>query len=116
MNRKLWKDLQICEDRVFIQHPVRKADKLFFFADAPHLIKLLRNHTIDKGFETSNGTRVTKELFNMLLMRDSGELKICHKISTHHLDLIGSARQRVRPAVQLFSASVAKAIEYVLPQ
>ena len=39
-------------------------------------------------------------------------MKIAHKISRYHLDVKGSQRQKVRPAAQLLSNTVSKAIQW----
>lgn len=39
-------------------------------------------------------------------------LKIAYKISRYHLDVKGTGRQKVRPAAQIFSNQVSKAIEW----
>ncbi|VEN43569.1 unnamed protein product [Callosobruchus maculatus] len=60
---------------------------------------------------------IIKELFDIGLIVVSivsdMELTLAHKLTKHHLEVTGSERQRVRPAVQLFSNSTAKAITYL---
>jgi len=46
-NRTLWNALGISLDQTFFQHPIT-LKKIFIFADAPHLIKLARNHFIKR--------------------------------------------------------------------
>jgi hypothetical protein len=41
------------------------------------------------------------------------DLKICHKLTAKHLNVEKKERQRVRPAFQIFSNSVSKAISYL---
>jgi len=51
-NMNLWSQLNIGipPKTCYFQHPVCVSLKIFVFADAPHLSKLLRNHFIDEGF------------------------------------------------------------------
>lgn len=78
----------------------------------PHLIKLARNHLFDSGFNY-NGKLITNKILYQLLHAQSTDLKLAHKITQFHLDVTGSARQRVKLAAQIFSNSTAKAIEYL---
>ena len=76
---------------------------------------MFRNHILDSGAdwtrEDGSVTRVTKSCFEELLGKDSpeGELSKLYKITDDHLYCVGTARQRVKPAVQLLSSSVANA-------
>ena len=84
INRGLLKELNISfENPIFssenLNHPT------FFFADFPHMLKLLRNHFLDQGFCLQNGTTLNKNLIINLLKIDNEELKLCHKISFFHL-------------------------------
>ena len=58
---------------------------------------------------------ITKKDFQKILNLDKSELKICFKLTQAHLDCVGSQRQNVRLATQLFSKSVAKAFLYLFP-
>ena len=51
-----------------------------------------------------------------VLHEDCGELKLCPSVSLEHLDCQGNARQRVRPAAQLLSHSVATALRCLHPE
>ncbi len=113
-NRALLKELQVTNENPFfsdikIKHPI------FFFADFPHMLKLLRNHVLDQGIILENGYYLSKEIFKNVLDLDNSEVKLCHKISAAHLLVKGSERQNVRKAAQLFSASVANFILQFIP-
>lgn len=111
-NMRFWSDLNIGYDKnCFMKHPYDDSLKIFVFADAPHLLKLARNHFVDHGFHI-NGKSIDKSSLEMLLTASNTELTIAHKLTRYHLDLKGSERQRVLPAAQLFSNTVSKAIEY----
>lgn len=111
-NLALWSKLDIGHNKnCYFLHPCDDSLKIFVYADVPHLIKLARNHLIDHGFIIDNCV-VNIDYFKVLLNISTSELTLAHKLTEHHLNLKGSMRQRVRPAVQIFSNSVAKAIEY----
>ncbi|KAK9712221.1 THAP domain [Popillia japonica] len=59
-----------------------------------------------------DGKSITKDSIQKLLEVANSELTICPKINSSHLELTGPQRQRVRPAAQLLSRTVAKALEY----
>lgn len=50
-NRTLWNEIGIdySSERTSMKHPVTNED-IFFFPDAPHLLKLIRNWLLDHGF------------------------------------------------------------------
>ena len=85
-----------------------------FFLDVPHLLKLARNHMLDKGFflppdENNHRSTLSKNDFQKLLDANSGAVyKTLFKLTQNHLDLPGHQKQRVRLATQVLSHSVAK--------
>ena len=93
--------------------------KIYLFPDAPHMLKLMRNHLFDNGFliPRSDGKKLIdgplvelrKEDFEKLV-ENQADLKIAFKLTPYHLDVQGSERQRVRPAAQLFSHTTATAM------
>jgi len=46
-NMRLWNSLNISVDNTSFEHPVTK-NQVYVFADVPHLLKLARNHLLDK--------------------------------------------------------------------
>lgn len=111
-NMGLWKEFNVGHKKnCSFQHPEDSACQIFVFADAPHLIKLLRNHFIDQGFHL-RGHILEKSCFENLINISNSDLTLAHKVTRYHLDVKGTQRQKVRPAVQLFSETVSKAIEY----
>ena len=114
-NRGLLKELNISsESPIFndkkLKHPI------FFFADFPHMLKLLRNHVLDQGIFLKSGYYLSKSLFQNILKIDNKELKLCHKISNFHLVVRGTERQNVRKAAQLFSNTVGNFVLEYLPR
>ena len=92
----------------------KTSKNIYLFPDVPHLLKLLRNHCIDYGF-AFHGTSVKlqKSDFSTLIQNDGKELKLAPKLRQEHLDVMGIARQRVRPAAQMFSEDVALSFKRV---
>ena len=98
----------------YVQNPTDPSRKLFLNPDQTHTIKLLRNHMLDKGFTLKDDDNQTvtlgKEDFEKLILVDGKEYKLAPKLNySTHIDVKGIARQRVRPALQLCSETVAKA-------
>ena len=100
----------------YFPNPVDSSRSVYLFLDPPHLLKLLRNHCLDKGFtlDDENGVPVPlgKSEFYQILLKDGPELKLCPKLTMVHIQAKGSTRQRVRLASQLFSETVAQAFIY----
>ncbi|KAJ8866473.1 hypothetical protein PR048_032316 [Dryococelus australis] len=86
--------------------------RVHMFADRPHLLKLARNHFLDKGFILRSGETVDKSTVQQLLDKQQGDLEIAFRTTQHHLDVSKSQRQKVKTAAQLFSISVLKALLY----
>jgi len=99
------------EKKCFFEHPADKSLKIFVFADAPHLIKLLRNNFIDFGFLV-NGKMLMKKILEELVALNSNDLKIAFNLNEKHFDVKGHQRQNVKLAAQVFSRRNALAIEY----
>lgn len=113
-NVGLWKKLDITIDKTFFLHPTTKK-KIYFLADAPHLLKLIRNWMLDTGFILSDGSRINSVPLKELLKVTRTEISVCHKLSQKHLDCIKSERQNVGLAAQLLSHSVATALIHYKP-
>ncbi|KAM8717279.1 hypothetical protein ACLKA7_004047 [Drosophila subpalustris] len=48
-NLRLWTNLGVSHERTWFKHPSDSDMKVFVFADAAHLLKLIRNHFLDSG-------------------------------------------------------------------
>lgn len=46
-NMSLWRSLDISITKTFFEHPVT-SKRIYIFADVPHLLKLARNHLLEK--------------------------------------------------------------------
>lgn len=109
-NRGLWKSLGITEEAPFFFHPTNVNDKIYAFADVPHLVKLIRNHFLDSEFFI-HGKKVNKKpLLELFESTHGKDLNIAHKLTTHHLTVKNAGRQKVKFATQLFSHTNSKAI------
>lgn len=113
-NRSLWKQLGINPNNTSFPNPSDSNKKIFVFADVPHLLKLARNHFLDKGFVTKSGGEVDKIFVQQLLEKSVHDLKLAPKLTHHHLEVKGSGRQKVKTAAQLLSNSVSQALGYLM--
>lgn len=84
-NMSLWKEIDITVEKPFFLTPTGKT---FIFADVPHLIKLIRNHFIDKGFKISSNITINCSPVQELLDLQQRDLKIAHKINQQHLEVV----------------------------
>lgn len=110
-NRKLSKELDCTPEKPWFRNPYND-EKIFVFADVPHLIKLIRNHFLDHGF-VYKGKLIEKQIIQKLLsLTDNTDLKITHKISHENLNVTGAARQKVKLATKLFSHTVSAAVRW----
>lgn len=113
-NKEVFKSLEVGLDdptKCSFPHPCDSYLEVFSFFDGPHLLKLLRNHFLD-DIITIDDKIITKVILEQLLKINSPEINTCHKFQQYHLDVQGPERQKVKPAAQLFSNTVAKNIEY----
>lgn len=110
-NQGLWKGYEVNPTKTWFYNP-RTSERIYFFADAPHLLKLIRNWLLDTGFIFSNGKIVSKEPLESLIKDDNHEIKACHKIDSSHLNCRGTERMNVRKAAELMSHSVATALRH----
>ena len=114
-NQGLFKSLGVSHEKPFFENPACQNRRVYVFPDAPHLLKLLRNHLLDKGYLLQDGTEIDKDDLKKIVEKDSGELKILHKLLPIHFNCVNSTRQRVRLAAQLISHTTATAIRCLLP-
>lgn len=113
-NRGLWSSLGIDINNVSIAHPKDSESNIYFFADAPHLLKLMRNHFIDDGF-IINGEHLTKKILEQTLQvitENKNEVRLAHKLNDSLLTVTKRGRQRVRPAAQLWSQTNSAAVSW----
>jgi len=118
-NRTLWNSLGISLDQTFFEHPIT-LKKIHVFADAPHLIKLARNHFINRykiifkyliqmyftnhynfifsGFLLENNKLIGKNVIEKVMNLCPNDLKLAHKLTESHINVPSSNKQNVRLA------------------
>lgn len=110
-NKEVWNELGVGlddPDNCSFPHPCNENLQVYTFFDPSHLLKLLRNHFIDQGVFIDNLYLDKTSLEILVKLMNDSEINTCHKFNQSHLDCQGTERQRVKPAAQLFSNTVAK--------
>ena len=114
-NQGLLRELKVSDLKPFFENPSCPSRRVYFFPDAPHLLKRLRDHLLDHGYTLADGTEINKEDLLRILMLDNSELKIHPKLSPTHFNCVNSTRQRVRLAAELISHTTASAVRCLVP-
>lgn len=70
-------------------HNPSNQNKVFVFADIPHLIKLLRNHFLDTGFKWDNSFITPKTIEDVLKHTEKNDLSIIPQVNVEHLTVKG---------------------------
>lgn len=105
-NQGLWKSLEVNHKKCYFSHP-KTDSNIYVFADAPHLLKLIRNWLLDTGIKLGNGQIITKRPFESLINHNCGsDLSTIH-ISDKHLNLTSVQKQNVQTATELLSRKTA---------
>lgn len=110
-NKTLWNSLCINPDKTHFINPYDSSRKVFVFYDVPHLLKLARNHFVEKGFITEDGTHLTSNTLKEIINLQSTDLKLAFRLRTDHIFI--KNKQNVKLAAQLFSNTTSKAIHYL---
>ena len=101
----------------YFRNPYQESRSVYIFPDMCHCVKNMRNHTLDYGmvikFGENEKISLTKEHFAQLISCDGTDFKLNHKLLYGHLEVTGVQRQRVRPAMELFSNSVSDSLNFV---
>jgi Transposase protein len=114
-NQKLYTDMGVSEEHPYFLHPVT-GEHICCFHDAPHLLKLARNHLVDQGFILNPSSPKPEqevacvEPLQQLLKIIPGRDVTMHKVTQHHLSCEGCDRQIVRLAAQVLSQKTAVAL------
>lgn len=88
-NVGLWRDLSVDINKTYFNHPQTQKN-IYVFADAPHLLKLLRNWLLDTGFNLRGDEtiKIRKEPLECLIKLTNTEVNSCYKISDKHITVI----------------------------
>lgn len=113
-NVGLWGTLNINEEQTHFLHPCTN-EKVYFFADVPHLLKLVRNWLLDTGFLLEEGSLVNKKPLEELVNSNNTEISSCFKLTQKHLDCQQTERQNVALASQLLSHTTATGLIHYQP-
>lgn len=111
-NVKLWNSLEITSEQTFFTNPADTNREIFVFADAPHLLKLIRNNFLDHGFVLDNGQYVLSQCVQQLIAHSRSDIKVTHRLSSKHINVKGPHRMKVKLAAQLLSETTAKTLRY----
>ena len=114
-NQGFLRSMNVSYENPFISNPCNNEKRIHFFADMPHLIKLLRNHLLDQGIYLSENRVIDKEVLEKLIDADSSELKLAPKLGHNILNVSGTERMKVAPAVKLLSKHTAFLAKFVYP-
>ncbi|KAF0308743.1 Transposable element P transposase [Amphibalanus amphitrite] len=121
-SEKMWRGAGVSDAKTWIPNPADHARRLWVFADAPHLIKLLRTHVMEEngGLLIPNGrgglSLLGRGSFKELLAHDAGELRLCPKLTDLCVEAKGQVSQRVHLATRTFSSTVTCAMETYVPR
>lgn len=94
-NVRLWKNLDINTDNTSFPNPSDASREIHVFADAPHLIKLIRNNFLDSGFRLGDGSYVRSGCVNELIQRSVSDLNTTFRLTANHVSVTGVKRMRV---------------------
>lgn len=114
-NQGLLKSLGINMSNTSFHNPINSERQIHVFADTPHVLKLVRNNLLDHGIETPFGY-ASSEPLREVIRYQNGDFKLTPKLSESNLTVTGSLRQKVKPAAQLLSQSMADALQYLADQ
>lgn len=110
-NRSTWTDLAITEEKPYFH--TGSNNRVFVFADPPHVIKLARNHLIDSGYKISEdmGTASIEPVRRLIDIQRGSDLRLCPRLKAAHVpEKKKGNRMKVAPAVKLMSNSVSAAL------
>lgn len=109
-NVGIWTGINLEEARTYVPHPVTQR-KVFLFADAPHILKLIRNWLIDSGFTLPDGNTITHDALWDLVAKDCTEISDTYFLKEEYLTCQRSQRQNVAWAAKLLSRKCAIALQ-----
>ncbi|KAJ8333906.1 hypothetical protein SKAU_G00412300 [Synaphobranchus kaupii] len=113
MVRELGADLNISNMRPYFPHPEDPTLKVHVLLDPCHMLKLLRNAFATAGvLETEDGKQIKWQYIEHLnTLQEKEGLRLGNKLRMAHIQW-RKQKMKVHLAAQLFSSSVADALEY----
>ncbi|KAJ8380408.1 hypothetical protein SKAU_G00011860 [Synaphobranchus kaupii] len=113
MVRELGADLNILNMRPYFPHPEDPTLKVHVLLDPCHMLKLLRNAFATAGvLETEDGKQIKWQYIEHLnTLQEKEGLRLGNKLRMAHIQW-RKQKMKVHLAAQLFSSSVADALEY----
>lgn len=113
-NVSLWNSLGIHINNTSFTNPAASTRQIHVFADAPHLLKLVRNNFLDHGFTLDGNSKqtVTNGSVREIIIRSEHDIKTAHRLSHKHINVQGVKRMNVKLAAQLLSETTAKTIKF----
>lgn len=113
-NIRLWEEMGLSVEQCYFWHPVTN-QKIFYFADALHILKLVRNWLLDTGFCLKDGSEVRKDPLVALVSSADSKISSCHRLNENHIYCEKLQRQDVHLASQLLSNTTATALLHCKP-
>ena len=137
-NKRFQKEFGLHNGVYKVRNPFAPDRWFYFCPDAPHALKRFRDHCLDKTYlipkdpytqlygqpgpinihrllQDGDYVKLGRYNFNEIVMADTAEFKIHHKLKPSHLEATQAARCSVRVAAQMMSASLAAAMAYLRP-
>lgn len=81
------------------------------FGDTPHLLKLIRNNLIDRGFILPNGVNIKRNILDELIAKTNTEISSTFRLSALSMNCVSNERQNVGLAKHLLSHKTSVAIK-----
>lgn len=106
----IWHKIDLSKEITYILHPVTQR-KVFLFADAPHILKLVRNWLIDNGFTLPDGSTITHAPLWDLVTKKNTEVSGTFFLREEHLNCYRNQRQNVAYAAKLLSRKCSFALQ-----
>ncbi len=69
--------LHVSTDSVSFENPSDSSQQVWVFPDAPHLLKLMRNHILASGITIKPGVQISQEDFEAVRQADNRENSKC---------------------------------------
>lgn len=108
-NRGLWTELDVTPEKSYFQ--TSSGNKVFVFADTPHLIKLARNHLLDGGYTLPEGHANIEPLQQLVKLQRRSPLQYCPKVTASSLRVKGQGRMKVKTATKTLSNQASAALK-----